>query len=348
MTVWSLARDLTPLRDIRPCWLTRTMLLRLCVTLAVALLCATLWTQGLAPRGSLAVKALGTGVLAGAAGATLGGGIALIAVPLITLLLGFPLHLAVGTNLVAAFATYLTGVAQHRKRGNVRFRLALPLVGGAAIGAPVGALTSARLSEGLLAWTFTGLVLFVAAYTAVQILRPERRETRGFDLAETLGEERIHWIDRVARRVLGRKLGGVITVALTTPIEGTHNGRRYSIDRFTPIVIGAGVGFVSGLLGIGGGSLLTPLMTNALMIPAHLAVGSALVVGAGNALFGGVTHLVHGNVDLLAAAFLALGGIVGATVGSHFSDKLSDEHLQKLFVVLLVVVAATVAPVSYW
>lgn len=295
---------------------------------------------------SLGVKALGVGFLAGMAGATIGGGIALIAVPLVTLFLGFPLLLAVGTNLVHAFFAATSGVLSHRKRGNVKFRLAVPLLIGSAVGAPLGALTSTHLDPTVLAWTFASVVTLVAGYLTLQALGSGKRETDGFDLAESLGEEGLDKVEGVGRRVLGRKLTSLLMVALTTPIEGTHDGRRYSIDRVTPVFMGAGVGFMAGMLGVGGGFLLTPLMTTALMIPAHLAVGTALVVGAGNAFFGGLTHLIHGNVSLVAATFLAIGGMIGANIGSQLSGKLSDRHIRGIFIVVLLVVGWNMAPIS--
>lgn len=294
----------------------------------------------------LGAKALGVGLLAGSAGAIIGGGFSLIAVPLIVVLLGFPLHLAMGTNLVQSLFTAGSGAITHRRQGNVKLKLALPLLGGAVIGAPLGAWVSVGLSEGLLAWAFAAITLGLGIHLAWQALRPERRETGGFDITESLGDEGLDKVEGVGRRVLGRKLTSLLMVALTTPIEGTHGGKRYSIDRVTPVVLGAGVGFLSGLLGVGGGFILTPLMTSFLMIPAHLAVGTALVVGAGNALFGGLTHLVHGNVSLVAAAFLAIGGMIGANIGSQLSCKLSDRHIRGVFIVVLLVVGWNVAPVS--
>lgn len=87
-----------------------------------------------------------------------------------------------------------------------------------------------------------------------------------------------------------------------------------SINMFAVIGAGAGVGFLSGLLGVGGGFLLTPIMIM-LGIPPTVAAASdtnAIVATSASAT---AAHFRLGNVDLKMGAVLLLGGLAGAEIG---------------------------------
>ena len=78
--------------------------------------------------------------------------------------------------------------------------------------------------------------------------------------------------------------------------------------------VGAGVGFLSGLFGVGGGFLMTPLLFF-IGIPSAVAVatGASLIVAA--SISGVLAHWKRGNVDFRMGGFLLAGGVVGSSVG---------------------------------
>ena len=104
--------------------------------------------------------------------------------------------------------------------------------------------------------------------------------------------------------------------------------------------IGVGAGFLAGLLGIGGGLLMVPAMVLLLGFDQHVAQGTSLVVIIPAALAGSVTHYRNGRVSLRDAALLAVGGTVGALIGSVSALSVGDSILRRLFGVFLLVVAA--------
>ncbi len=87
-----------------------------------------------------------------------------------------------------------------------------------------------------------------------------------------------------------------------------------SINLFVLIAAGASVGFLSGLLGVGGGFLLTPLLIM-IGIPPTVAAASdsAQIVAASSS--GVAAHFRLGNVDYKMGAVLLLGGLAGASIG---------------------------------
>lgn len=104
--------------------------------------------------------------------------------------------------------------------------------------------------------------------------------------------------------------------------------------------IGLTAGVLAGLLGIGGGLLMVPAMVLLLAFDQHLAQGTSLLVIIPAAAFGSFTHHRHGRLALRDAAALGLGGVAGALLGSVTALSLDDELLQRLFAILILLMAA--------
>ncbi len=87
-----------------------------------------------------------------------------------------------------------------------------------------------------------------------------------------------------------------------------------SLDVLALVAAGGGVGFLSGLLGVGGGFLLTPLLMM-LGIPPTVAAASGTNALVATASSGVAAHFRYGNVDLKMGSVLLLGGLSGASAG---------------------------------
>jgi uncharacterized protein len=87
-----------------------------------------------------------------------------------------------------------------------------------------------------------------------------------------------------------------------------------TISALIPLALGGGIGVLSGLLGVGGGFLLTPLLL-LVGIPPTVAVATGAMPVAASSVSGAMAHFRRGNVDLLMAAVLIAGGLVGALLG---------------------------------
>ena len=120
-----------------------------------------------------------------------------------------------------------------------------------------------------------------------------------------------------------------------------------------PVVIafGFGVGILIGLTGIGGGSLMTPLLVIVVGIKPVVAIGTDLAYGAITKTLGGWRHLRKGTVDLRLTWWLAAGAVPGSLIGVWIVNKLHHEYgagfddtlLGMVGAALLVVSAATLA-----
>ncbi|MEX0874939.1 MAG: sulfite exporter TauE/SafE family protein [Actinomycetota bacterium] len=116
--------------------------------------------------------------------------------------------------------------------------------------------------------------------------------------------------------------------------------------RFKPtipvlLVVGSVSGFVAGLLGVGGGVILVPVLTVLLRFPVKSALGTSLAVVAAQAVPGTLTHALIGNIDWSIAGGLVLGVIPGAWIGSRIAVAAEDRKLRT--VVALAMAALAVA-----
>jgi uncharacterized membrane protein YfcA len=105
------------------------------------------------------------------------------------------------------------------------------------------------------------------------------------------------------------------------------------------LVIGAISGFVAGLLGVGGGVILVPVLTGLLRFPIKQALGTSLAVVAAQAIPGSVTHWIIGNIDWTIAGGLVLGVIPGARIGSRLAVASEDRKLRAVVAIAMMVLA---------
>ncbi len=109
------------------------------------------------------------------------------------------------------------------------------------------------------------------------------------------------------------------------------------------ILVGLAGGLLSGLFGIGGGTIIVPALAIWLSMPQKLSAGTSVAAILPTAIVGATTYAIHGNVDWFAALLLAVGIVIGAQVGTHLLAKLPVNVIQWAFMAFLLVVI-----VSLW
>ncbi len=110
--------------------------------------------------------------------------------------------------------------------------------------------------------------------------------------------------------------------------------------RFILTCIGIGLlaGLLSGLFGVGGGTVIVPLLVLVLGFDQRLAAGTSLAAIVPTATVGVISYAVHDSVAWIPALLLAAGAVVGAQVGTWLLPRLSQTLLRWIFVGFLVFV----------
>jgi len=106
------------------------------------------------------------------------------------------------------------------------------------------------------------------------------------------------------------------------------------------VLIGLAGGLLSGLFAIGGGIIMVPLLTAFARLNQRAAAATSLAAIVPTSIVGSITYIAAGEVDLVAAAFVSIGAVVGALVGSRFLKRIPLTWLRWMFIVFILLVAA--------
>lgn len=258
------------------------------------------------------VIALLIGAGAGLLGALTGLGGGVIIVPALTILLGLPIHQAIASSLVAIVATSGTAASRYLKAGFVNVPLSLLFMVTASLGAIFGSYLGIYLSGDFLTFFF-GVFLLFMVYLMIKGNRTRRTEDVSF--------KNTSFSDRY----------------FDPAIKSEVSYSPSSVGWGTFGAIGAGI--ISGLLGVGGGSIQVPLMHKVMGIPMKAAVAtSSLVIGV-TAVAAATVYFLNGYVDPHVTAAVILGVFVGAYMGSGLTKNLKSEFLVRFFALALFVIA---------
>ena len=107
-------------------------------------------------------------------------------------------------------------------------------------------------------------------------------------------------------------------------------------QKLIAISIGASCGFVVGLTSVGSGTFFGLAMLLLYPLAARRIVGTDMLHAALLLWVAGAGHLIHGNVDLHAMAWLLVGSIPGVLLGSHYSIRVPERALRMTFAIVLV------------
>lgn len=210
-----------------------------------------------------------------------------------------PLVQATATSLVGVWLSAVSGTVQNWRKGQLDGRSSIVLALFGMVTASLGAWVGKVVSNAAIAFSFAGL-MWVIIYL--------------MDLKQRLKAKEKE----------------------QEPIAGADGSR----SRLPQVAgIGLGAGFLSGLFGVGGGAIMVPLQMLFLGEPIKSAVRTSLGAIVLIAMSGLVSHTLNGNVLWLPGIAIALGGMLGAQLGTRLLNRLSSKVVDRLFRGLLVVLS---------
>ena len=259
------------------------------------------------------------GVGAGILSALLGVGGAVVTTPAIRVLGATPI-LAVGSTVPAILPAAISGTWRYAKAGLVDWRAALGLGISGAVFAVGGAMTSS-LIDGRILMLLTAVLMF---WSGISVVRGGRSSA-----------------DPSPDPSADPSAASEASPDSALPAPEASPAAAPVPKHSLPVIgsLGAASGFVAGLLGVGGGIIMVPVLTGPLKIPMKSAVASSLVAVAIFSIPALITHIILGHVDWGFALPLMLGVIPGAQIGARITIGSSDRLIRLLFGALIIVLA---------
>ena len=143
-------------------------------------------------------------------------------------------------------------------------------------------------------------------------------------------------------------VGAGVRMLQEKPATGTAcavDGGRVNWRRCLPRTLAGGlvVGYLTGLLGVGGGFLIIPVLVLALGLPMPTAIGTSLVVVAINSAAGFAAHAGEATLDVPVTLAFTAAAVVSAVAAGRLGAKADTDRLRRWFAWLVLVVAAVIA-----
>ncbi|MHA1730764.1 MAG: sulfite exporter TauE/SafE family protein [Promethearchaeota archaeon] len=312
----------------------------------------------------LVLLAVGIGFLASLFG--IGGGFLLV--PTMILMFGLSTHMTVGTVAFVIIFMSLSSVAAYARQKRIDYVVTLIVAGASIFGAILGALAT-QLVTGQFILVMFGLVEATLAVILGAKKTPQEklvalemnraaaeREAPVGDRPRTTPELDVPPDKRVE---MDPPVQAVPPATLDPPAspDTTRGGKKwYHLSRVKMDAMGNNytyranlllsvplsfiAGFLSSMLGIGGGTLYIQIFVFLCGMPIHMAIASSIFVIFLSHISAGITFAAIGRVDFLLAVGYIIGMVIGAQAGAYMSKKINAPILKKLAALIIVVIAA--------
>ncbi len=243
------------------------------------------------------------------------------------IMIGIPPTVAAASDSNQIVAASSSGTYAHARAGAVDFRMGVLLLLGGFIGGSAGVVLIRWLramghADFLITVTYVVMLGVIGSYMFVESIRSIR--------AGSLAHESEPKASLYARLV--REL----------PWKVSFQRSKVRLSALLPLGLGALVGTLAAIMGVGGGFIMVPVMVYLLRMPMHVVVGTNLFQELFICI--NITALqatLNGTVDFVLAVFLLLGSVVGAQIGAHMSTRLKADQLKILMALIVLAVMAT-------
>ncbi len=270
---------------------------------------------------------LGLGGIVGFLSGMFGVGGGFLITPLL-FFIGVPPAVAVATGANQVVASSVSGVLAQLRRKGVDFQMGTVLLIGGVFGSAVGVWVfnlMTRLGQVDL-FVQLSYVLFLGLIGAMMLQESLRSLLRTRKANAPIRRSHVHsWVHGLPMKMRFRASGLYISV-------------------IPPVIVGALVGFLAAIMGVGGGFIMVPAMIYFLGMPTKVVVGTSLFQIIFVTAFTTVMHAVTSQtVDMMLALLLILGGVVGAQIGTRVGTRLKAEQLRILLSLLVLSVSIKIA-----
>lgn len=234
---------------------------------------------------------------------------------------------ATGANQVVASST--SGALAHFKKGTIDFKLGTVLLTGGVFGSTLGVwvfslLRSVGQLDLFISLLYVALLGTVGGMMLVESVRAMRRAAGGQQ--PSLRRPGQHnWVHRL-------------------PLKMRFRTSKLFVSVIPVLGLGAIIGFLASIMGVGGGFIMVPALIYLLKVPTNVVVGTSLYQIVFTAAYTTIVHsATNQTVDIVLAFLLMVGGVAGAQYGAKAGQRLRGEQLRALLALLVLAVTARLA-----
>jgi uncharacterized protein len=270
---------------------------------------------------------LGIGSMVGVLSGMFGVGGGFILTPLL-FFIGIPPGVAVASAANQIAGSSFSALLSHLRKRTVDIKMGTILLAGGLLGSGFGVMLFSMLKQmgqyelvvSLLYVVLLGLIGTLMFIESIRAIRRSRNPN-----AALVSRKRHTW-------------------AHGLPLKMRFRASQLYVSAIPPFVIGALVGVLAAIMGVGGGFIMVPAMIYLIGMPTKVVVGTSLFQFLFVTGFTTVLHAVENkSVDTVLAVILLFGGVIGAQVGVSLATRLKAEQLRILLALLVVGVCLKLA-----
>ncbi|HWV81457.1 MAG TPA: sulfite exporter TauE/SafE family protein [Hyphomicrobiaceae bacterium] len=271
---------------------------------------------------------IGMGASVGFLSGMFGVGGGFLMTPLL-IFVGVPSAVAVGTEAAQIVASSVSGALAQWRRRNIDFKMGTILLAGGIFGSVFGveavkALRRVGQFDLFVILSYVAMLGVIGTLMMIESINTIRQAQSG--AATAIRQRGQHnWVHRL-------------------PLKMRFHRSKLYISAIPPLMLGIFVGFLAGIMGVGGGFIMVPAMIYLLKVPTNVVVGTSLfqitfVTAATTILHATQNH----TVDATLALLLIVGGVIGAQFGALAGQRLRGEQLRFLLAAIVLLVALRLA-----
>ncbi len=247
---------------------------------------------------------------------------------------GFHMAFAIGTGLADVFGQSLGALKKHQRMGNVDWKLGTLSIFTSLVGFEIGSRVVIALEKAgdvgfIIRWCYVIFLAGLGAFMFYDYFVLHERELK-------LAEERIANQEAGIYSTKPKSISEKLHSINIPPMISFPKSNIERVSFWVVSIIFLFTGFLSGILGIGGGFIILPALVYLIGLPTVIAVGTSLITVFATAGFGCFTYSLDGRVEAYAAVFMLLGASIGAQIGATAIKYIKGYGIRLLFAVMVV------------
>lgn len=232
---------------------------------------------------------------------------------------------AAGTNIGVSTFGAAAAAIRHFRQKNISLQTFLIMAATGSIGGFFGSVFTKYIPVNLL----LGLIAIIVLYEAFVLIKSSRKK-KDEEMRRSNNNEDNNNLDLIH---------GPSSALRSSPSSPSNiSGVRNKQFIFTESLIGFGIGFVGGLVGLIIGSIRLPAMISVLKMETKVAIGTNLAVSSLTGASSLVGHLINGNVDFLIMITMGPAAMLGGYMGAKYTNRFSEGSLKLIIGIVLIVV----------
>lgn len=212
----------------------------------------------------------------------------------------------VGISLITMIFTALSSTIAYNKKGRVDYKTGLLFLSGSIPGGIIGSWLNQYIASDDFLLYFGFLTIMISMLFFIK------------------------------RKPPAKKVSGKNKMMRTFHLEGKVY--RYTVSAWAAFVLSLGVGTLSGLFGIGGGSIMVPAMILLFGFPAHIATATSMFMILFISIVGASTHIVLGHIAWKYVLAFIPGAWFGGKFGAMINQMLSGKTIEWILRILLIII----------